>query len=130
MYLVLRMANSMSSRNKNYLGASNRRVHAVDLLRGMVRPPRGRNLGSGKKKRGGNPPPALNRGYTEWDIFRMTSSPSPAPSPNALFALLRCALWRQPTGGALRAFRISMTGVNVRLSCSEPQSLPPAAEVY
>src|ERR1700737_3230081 len=130
MYLVLRMANSMSSRNKNYLGASNRRVHAVDLLRGMVRPPRGRNLGSGKKERGRNRAPALNSGYTEWDIFRMTSSPSPAPSPNALFALLRCALWRQPTGGVWPGFRISLTGVNARSSCSEPRSLPPVAEVH
>jgi hypothetical protein len=70
--------------------------------------------GRAQKERGRNRAPALNSRYTELDIFRMTSSPSPAPSPNALFALLRCALWRQPTGGALRGFRISMTGVNVR----------------
>src|ERR1700681_692572 len=123
------MANSMSRKNKNYLPASRRHVRAVDLLKGIVRPPRGRNLGSAKR-RGQNRAPALHSGYTELDIFRMTSSPSPAPSPNAPFALLRCALWRQPTGGALRGFRIAMTGVNVRLSCSEPQSPPPAAEVH
>src|ERR1700737_1107659 len=120
MYLVLRMANSMSRKNKNYLRASGRQV------RGAA----GSKFGVGKKEGGRNRAPALNRGYTELDIFRMTSSPSPAPSPNALFALPRCALWRQPTGGALRGFRISMTGVNVRSSCSEPQSLPPAAEVH
>src|SRR5260370_36159270 len=114
MYLVLRMANSMSRRNKNYLGASKRHVHAVDLLKQWVRPQRGRKFGPGRKERGRNHAPALNSGYTELDIFRMTSSPSLAPSPNALFALLRCALWRQPTGGAVRGFRISMTGVDVR----------------
>ena len=130
MYLVLRMANSMSRRNKNYLRASKRHVRAVDLLKESSNRRVVKILGSGKKERGRHRAPALNSGYTELDIFRMTSSPSPAPSPNALFALLRCALWRQPTGGALRGFRISMTGVNVPSSCSEPQSLPPAAEVH
>ena len=129
MYLVLRMANSMSRKNK-IICASRRPVRAVGLLKESSDRRVVENLGSGQKERGRNRAPALNSGYTELDIFRMTSSPLPAPSPNALFALLRCALWRQPTGGALRDVRISMTGVNVRSSCSAPQSLPPAAEVH
>jgi hypothetical protein len=57
MYLVLRMANSMSRRNKNYLDASNRRVHAVDLLgewsdRRVVE-----KLGVGQKRKGAEPRP-------------------------------------------------------------------------
>jgi hypothetical protein len=56
MYLVLWMANSMSRKNKNYLPASRRHVRAVDLLKGIVRPPRGRNLGAQKRK-GAEPRP-------------------------------------------------------------------------
>ena len=124
MCLVLRMANSMSRKNKNYLCASRTHVPAVDLIRESSDR---RKFEVGQERKGAEPrAPALNSGYTEWDIFRMTSS----PSPNALFALLRCALWRQPTGGAWRGFRISLTGVNARSSCSEPQSLPPVAEVH
>src|ERR1700730_19357853 len=132
MYLVLRMANSKVKRKPQIMGRHRgNRSAIVDLLEGIVRPPRGQKPGVEPKRKGGrNRAPALNSGYTELDIFRMTSSPLPAPSPSALFALRRCALWRQPTGGALRGFRISMTGVNVRSSCSEPQSLPPAAEVH
>jgi len=81
-------------------GAWNRDVHAVDLVKEWSDRRGVENLGSGKKEWGRNLAPARNSGYTELDIFRMTSSPSPAPSPNAPFALLRCALWRQPTGGA------------------------------
>lgn len=129
MYLVLRTANSMSRKNKNDLPASRRHGRAVDLLKESS-DRRVVEIWGRQVRKGANRAPALHSGYTELDIFRMTSSPSPAPSPNALFALLRCALWRQPTGGAWRGFRISMTGANVRSSCSEPQSLPPAAEVH
>lgn len=129
MYLVLRMANSMSRKKQIYLRIAETRPRR-GFTQGIIRPSGGRKFGVGPKRKGRNRAPALNSGYTELDIFRMTSSPSPAPSPNALFALLRCALWRQPTGGAWRDVRISMTGVNVRSSCSAPQSLPPAAEVH
>src|SRR5260370_38803312 len=97
MYLVLRMANSMSSRNRNYLGAAKRNVHAVDLLQEWSDRRLVENLGSGAKRKGAEPRPRPEQRYTELDVFRRTSSPSPAPSPNALFALLRCGLCRQPT---------------------------------
>ena len=129
MFLVLRRANSMSRKNKNYLRASRRHVRSVDLIKESS-DRRRVEIWSRAKRKGAEPRPRPEQRLYRVGHLRRTSSPCPAPSPNALFALLRCALWRQPTGGALRGFRISMTGVNVRLSCSEPQSPPAVAEVH
>ena len=132
MYVVSRTRNSMSRKNRNYLRTPEERCGAVNVAEECPRA-RGRifsrrtNKGREKRK-GANCAPALNSGYTELDISRMTSSPE--PSPNALFARPRCALGLQLTDGALRVFRTWMTVLNSQSSCSASQSLPPTAEVH
>src|SRR5258708_9966525 len=74
MYVVLRMANSMSSRNKNYLGAAKRNVPAVDLLKRWPDRRRVEHLGSGAKKKGGGTRPRPEQrlyrvGHLQDDFF-------------------------------------------------------------
>ena len=56
MYLVSRLANSMSRKNKNYLRASKRHVRRR-FTQGIVQPPRGQNFGVGQKRKGAAPRP-------------------------------------------------------------------------
>ena len=56
MYLVLRTANSMSRKNKNHFARIEATRSRRRFTQGIVRPPRGRNLGSANKK-GGEPRP-------------------------------------------------------------------------